>query len=122
MQELQRLKEAVLNSQDKNELYLAEVELTEINSRLHKSYRLTENDIEQTELRGGMSLCASLIGICKERQSEVGNWANKINYNFRMAARVMLKPATYKKIWEKAQLTRQDVKDEKRELNANKLE
>ena len=122
MQELESLKETVLNSQDKNELYLAEVQLTEISSRLHKAIKLADTTIEQVEHKGNLSLATSLIGICRERQSEVGNWANKVNYNFRMAAKTMLKSETYKAIWEKAQLTRQDVKDEKRSLKLKALE
>jgi hypothetical protein len=62
------------------------------------------------------------VGICRERQSEVGNWANKVNYNFRMAARSMLTKETYQKIWKQAQLTRTDTKEAKGELQKNRFD
>lgn len=121
MKSLSDFKKVVLSSQDKNELYLTEVELQEYIGARHKAIRMAETEMDATEEKGNLGVAQSLVGICRERQSEVGNWANKVNYNFRMAAKSVLAKETYQKIWELAQLTRNDAKDKKKELNANKL-
>lgn len=120
MKSLADFKEVVLNSQDKNQLYLTEVELQEFMGARHKAIRMAETEMEATEAKGDLGVAQSLAGICRERQQEVGNFANRVNYNFRMAARSVLTKETYQQIWELAQLTRNDVKDKKKELNANK--
>ena len=113
-------KKVVLDSQDKNELYSVEVELVEYAGNLHKSLKLADSDMEASEIISNLKTSESLLRICQERQSEVGNFANRINYNFRMAAKSVLTKETYQKIYELAQLTRNDVKDKKKELNSNK--
>lgn len=122
MQDLQQLKQIVLTSQDKDELYLAEIELTELSSSLHKAIRLSEFASDQGEHKGNLSLATALIGICRERQQEMGNLANRINYNFRMAAKLMLKKETYEAIWQKSQLPRRDVKAESGDLRSKQME
>lgn len=122
MKSLTDFKEVVLNSQDKNELYLTEVELQEYIGARHKAIKMADTEMDATDEKSNLGIAQSLIGICRERQNEVGNWANKINYNFRMAAKSVLTKDTYQKIWELAQLTRDDVKDKKKQLNANKTE
>lgn len=122
MQKLKDLKGVVLNSQDKNELYLAEVELTEIINSQHTAIKLADTKMEVGEHIGNLNMAQTLVGICKERQSEVGNLANKINYNFRMAAKLMLSKETYDKIYMQANLPRKDVKEAKKELRSNRLE
>lgn len=114
-------KKVVLDSQDKNELYSSEVELVEYVGNLHKSLKLAESDMEASEIISNLKTSESLLRICQERQSEVSNFANRVNYNFRMAAKSVLTKETYQKIWELAQLTRNDVKDKNKELKANKV-
>lgn len=114
-------KQVVLNSQDKNELYLQEIELVEYAGSLHKSLKLSDSDMETSEIISNLKTTESLLRICQERQEETGNFANRVNYNFRMAAKSVLTKETYQKIWELAQLTRNDVKDKKKELNQNKV-
>lgn len=121
MKTLADFKEVVLNSQDKNELYLAEVEIQEYIGARHKAIRMADTEMDATEEKSNLGIAQSLIGICRERQSEVGNWANKVNYNFRMAAKNVLTKETYQKIWELAQLTRNDVKDKKKELKSEQV-
>jgi hypothetical protein len=113
-------KEVVLNSQDKNELYVAEVEIQELIGALHKRIRMADTHMDKSEAQAELGVANSLVGICRERQNEVGNWNNKVNYNFRMAAKVMLTKETYQKIWTQAQLTRTDTKESKKELQKNR--
>jgi hypothetical protein len=115
-------KEVVLNSQDKNELYIAEVEIQELIGALHKRIRMADTQMDKSDAQAELGIATSLVGICRERQSEVGNWANKVNYNFRMAARSMLTKETYQKIWKQAQLTRTDTKEAKGELQKNRFD
>ncbi len=119
---IEDFKKVILSSQDKNELYLHEVELTETIGNLHKGLRLSESDMETSETIAKLKTAESLLRICQERQQETGNWANRINYNFRMAAKSVLTKETYQKIWELAQLTRNDVKDKNKELKTNKID
>lgn len=122
IRQLSDLKEIVLNSQDKNELYSLEIELQELIGNLHKRIRMADTIMDKSDAQAELGLANSMIGICRERQNEVGNWNNKVNYNFRMAAKTMLSKETYQKIWVQAQLTRTDTKDAKKELRKNRTD
>lgn len=116
------LKETVLNSQDKQELFVAEVELTELIGSFHKSIKLSETEMDKCDQKSYLGLADSLLGICRDRQKEVGMLDNKINYNFRTAAKVLLKKETYDRIYSYAQMPRRAVVENRKELKANKIE
>jgi predicted nuclease with TOPRIM domain len=59
----------------------------------------SETITEQSELKAELTLINSLIKICDERMQELRNEDGRINYNFRVNARIMLKSETYKKYW-----------------------
>lgn len=122
IRQLSDLKEIVLNSQDKNELYSLEIELQELIGNIHKRIRMAGTIMDKSDAQAELGLANSMIGICRERQGEVGNWNNKVNYNFRMAAKAMLSKETYQKIWTQAQLTRTDTKESSKELRKNKAD
>lgn len=117
---LQELKEKTLGSEELNELYQIEVELMEKVSELYKAVSMCETKTEQIEKKSDLTLANGLLGICRDRQSQRKDIEDRINYNFRMAAKDMLLPETYKKIYSKAHLPRIEVKMERSELRKNR--
>lgn len=95
-----KLKEKVLNSQDHNELYRLDIELTEAMISMRKAVLSTKTEAILTNLKGRISLCKSLLGICRVRQVEVREEFNRFNYDFRRSAQQMLMPDLYNAIKE----------------------
>lgn len=128
MKTIADLKEIVLKAQDKDELYIAEIDLQELIADLYSKIETTYNAATKVRYKGELSVANSLIGICRERQNEVAkkqqdarNSDNRHNYNFRMAAKSVLTKATYEKISQLAILTRGEVKGMNPELRNNKV-
>jgi len=119
--DLQATRTKVMESEDLKELYNVELDLTDHIAILHKSVMTAESTMEQCEYRGKLSISNALLGICRERQQEVKDIAGRINYNFRTAAKIMLKKETYQALMEKAQLTRRQVKSDYKQLSQNKF-
>lgn len=122
------LKKIVLESQDRNELYNAEVELTELMAGYYTTLSQAFSESTKIKTKGELSLATTLKEICKERQVEVkrkqeddNNLSNKLNYNFRMAARQALTKETYQRLWSLAQLPRKEVKEEKADMRKNRV-
>jgi hypothetical protein len=122
MMTLEHLKTIVLNSESKDEMYKCEIELTEIVSSLYKTLPLLDLGQERIETKSKLSLANSLLTVCRERKEEVGNLANRINYNFRTAAKLMLSKETYEKIYSQACVPRKETKEMKKELKSNRAD
>lgn len=121
MQRLTEIKGIILSSLDKNELYNLELELTEIISRCYRSISLSETTAESIDHKADLSMANALLGVCKNKQIDAGNEQNRINHNFRCAAKLMLTPETYNRILDNARLSRSEVKSQKNELKANRV-
>lgn len=129
MKSLTDLKKIVLESQDKNELYSAEIELTELISELYAKVAGARNASDKIKFKGELSVTNTMRDVCKDRQVELktqlsreADAANRQNYNFRMAAKSMLTKETYEKIWLMSSIPRKEVKEITKELRANRVE
>lgn len=128
MRSITDLKKIVLESQDKNELYSAEIELTEMISNLYAKVENARNSAYKVQYKGELSVAISIKDVCRDRQSELREQAskdadahNRMNYNFRMAAKAMLTKETYENILVRAALPRKEVKEQTKELRSNRV-
>ena len=129
MNSLADLKKIVLESEDKNELYSAEIELTEIISDLYAKVANAYNAGQKIKYKGELSVAITIRDVCKDQQAELrrklsqeADAANRQNYNFRMAAKSILTKETYEKIWAMSTIPRKEVKELNKELRANRVE
>lgn len=122
MKEMSELKSIVLESEDLKELRITYLDLTDMSGNIYKSIHKVETQTEQTELKANLTQINALIKVCDERISELKDENGRLNHNFRMNARLMLKKETYNKIMELSYYRRSYVKDCKNELKANRLE
>lgn len=118
---LKETRQKVMTAETVTDLYELELDLTEHIGALHKGVMLSDNTMEQSEVKSKLSMANALLCICRERKAEVKDIGSRLNYNFRMAAKAMLSKQTYDAIMLKAQLPRREVKAEKNELRANRF-
>ena len=111
--DLQKTKISVMSTDQVFDLYNIEIELVEYIGDLHRSIIMCETNIEGSEYRAKLSLANTLLSICRERQGEMKDFGARINYNFRMAAKGMLKKEIYSKIYEAAKMPRREIKNNK---------
>jgi len=102
MDKIESLRSIVLQSANIEDLYYADVELTEIRGFLYKDIALAQTNFEQMDLKKDLSLVNTLIGICRERQKTEKDKTARFNHNFRMAAKEMLERGTYAAIYDAA--------------------
>jgi len=119
---LSNIKNIVLNSQDKNELYAAEIDLAEIVSDLYKKIAACYNYKAKVDIKGELSIANTLLDVCRERQKEIKDLSGRLNYNFRMAAKVMLCNDTYERILQQAAFPRPETKQQKDKLKQNRVD
>lgn len=119
--DLKQTRQSVMSAETITQLYELELDLTEHIGVLHKSVMLSDTTMEQSEKKSDLSMANALLSICRERQSEVRDTGNRLNYCFRMAAKAMLTKDTYENIMRKAHLPRQEVKSETKELKQNRF-
>lgn len=122
------LQKIVLESKDRNELYATEIELIQVIAGLYANLNQVYSNSTRVRIKAQLSTAVALKEICKEGSTQLKhdeerekNLANKINYNFRMAAKQQLTKETYNKIWLLANTPRQEVKEAKVEMRKNRL-
>lgn len=111
MTNIESLQDDVLDSYDVAELRECEMELQDMAGNLYKAIELAETQLDAIEYKSQLSKVNSLINICKDRQKEVNNENNRVNYNFRVASKKMLTKSTYEEIYAKAKMSRRDFKE-----------
>lgn len=117
--DLVKTRAEMMASDDINQLYNIELDLTQYVGTLHKNVVTAGSNMEQVEEKAKLSMANALLGICRERQAEVKDTGNRLNYNFRMAAKSMLDEKTFDDIMQKARLPRRTVKEEFKNKSAN---
>lgn len=121
MNRLNELRTIVLESESAQELTLMELELTEMISGLYAKVSDSRSKAEANEHKANLSMANTLIRICREKGNGLRDKNNRLNYNFRMAAKDMLTPETFKKIMDKAHLPRLEAKAQREEMNQNRM-
>lgn len=119
--DLKETRQSVMTAETITQLYEIELDLTEHIGILHKGVMTADTTFEQSDVKSNLSMANTLLAICRERQSEVRDLGNRLNYNFRMASKSMLTKDTYENIMRKAHLPRQEVKSEIGELKQNRV-
>lgn len=107
---LSKAKELLLSAETTNDLYIMELDLVEYSNSLHKQMMTAQSAMEQSDIKGKLSMANALLGICKERQEELRDVNGRSNYNFRMAAKAMLQRSTYDAISFQAAKPRKEFK------------
>jgi predicted nuclease with TOPRIM domain len=108
--DLGKVKEQVLHSTDIDELRKIQLDLTEYKGNLHKSILMSDSPSEKTEIIASLNLSSSMLNIVLDRLEELKSEQNRVNYNFRMAAKEILTKEMYNNIFELAKKTRYEAK------------
>lgn len=111
-EKINQFKQQIIDAFLVDDLYLIEIELADIISDLYKQISICRNRNESDDYKRNLTMANTLIGICRDKQLTLRDKANALNYNFRMAAKTMLLPETYNKIFEAAKLPRSVVKSQ----------
>ena len=119
---IEELKEIAMQSEELEPLRATMVELTELSGQVYKAVMMAETTVDKTELKGKLTLINTLRDICSQRITELSNMQARLNYNFRMAAKSMLKKETFEAIMDMSQYRRRDVKAINNKLRAIPLE
>lgn len=107
---INRIKDQIMETILIDDLYLMEIDLAEIISNLYKDIAECRDKNQAHEHKKNLTMANTLIGICRDKQVTLKDRANSINYNFRMAAKTMLLPETYNRIFEAAKMPRSVIK------------
>jgi hypothetical protein len=127
--DIDKIKKDVIYSNSQSQLFEITVELTEEISKFHIELVETNNNKTKAELKGKISLLSMLQNIIDKRIEDVrgvekGNERKELltNRQFKIASEMILKKETYNRIVELSLINYRKLKDQKVELNANKLE
>jgi hypothetical protein len=112
----------IMNCDNLQKLCEEKQALTDRIGGMHISLRLCEEDMERTEIKSGLTSANSLLEIVNQRIEDVRTDAqleqreqDRINYNFRTAAKSLLTKETYAKVMDEAVKTRREFKEQKRQ-------
>lgn len=111
--DLKQIRDSIMTADEVNHLYELEIDLVEFVGILHERVSMAESRMEQSEAKSELSMANTLLAICRDKQSEVKDVGAKLNYNFRMAAKKMLKAESYKQIFEASFVPRREFKKDK---------
>ncbi len=113
----QELKEEILKTADLDRLYEIQIDLnSDISIVQQRIFDAINSTIKRTEItriklyQSMLEICVHRISDLKQKQAEEKDLGNKLNYHFRIAARTNLKPETYNKLNEIAQLPINEIK------------
>src|SRR6267378_464298 len=102
---IEELKKEVLYCEDTSRLYEIMLEIAEKISDFHLQLLKSENEIEQTQVKGQISIFSTMKSIIEKRldkvkYDEIENFRREAlsNRQFRIAAEAVLKKETYKQI------------------------
>ena len=119
---IEEIKQEVVYSDSQSRLFEITIELTEEISKNHIELSKTEDNMKKTEIKGQISLLSTLQKIIEKRIDDVISVEQHDNRHFKFAAEIVLKKGTYNRIVELSLLRLQDLKKQRRDLKANKLE
>ncbi len=126
---MEDLQNKILHSQDLDDLYELQLALDKDISQGYRNVALAQTNFEKIDAKGNLTMLYSMRDILlsripdlKEEMKSGNNKENRLNYNFRMAAKVVLTKSTFEKIMQLATQTRQEVKQQSKELKKNKTE
>ena len=123
------LQEGILSETDINKMYEMQIELSKLIKNAHKQKLIAETTMDESEAKGNLSIYYSMLDVLQNRISETRefdkhnrNEQNRINYNFRLAAKTVLKKETYNQIIDLAMKPRAEFKEDAKELKRNKIQ
>ena len=113
------LQQRIINENDIQNLYQLQIEVSEKIKENHVQIMDSSTNTQKSEAKGDLGINYSLlemvknkISTIKEKIREEQNEQNRINYNFRMAAKNMLKEELYDQLMFLAKKTRTAAKIE----------
>ena len=96
----------VLESIDVVDLYGIELDIIDFINSQYQELLMHPSIERKRELKSNSKYADALLFICRTRQDEVRNSNNRLNHNFRMAAKKILSKTDFNKINEFAYLPR----------------
>lgn len=125
---IDELQEEILNETDVNRMYEIQIELSKLIKSAHQQNLMAQTGIEQSEAKGNLGIYYSMLEVLQNRISEIKeidrqerNEQARINYNFRLAAKTVLKRETFKSIMNLAMRTRSEVKEDFKNLKQSNI-
>lgn len=111
------LQQRILQENDVQKLYLLQIEVSQEIKDIHVRINNYKNTKEQSIEKGNLGVSYSILELVKDKISntkqkarEDQNEQNRINYNFRMAAKNMLDDDVFDQLMFLARKTRREAK------------
>jgi len=118
MIDIDELQQEILESNNTNQLYEIQIYLSKLIKNVHQQIILAETIMEQSEAKGNLGIYHSMLSVLQNRILEIReseksekNINNCNNYNFRMAAKTVLKKEIYNQIMDLSIKTRKEIKE-----------
>lgn len=128
MIDVDKLQKEILQEKNITRLFEIQIDLSKLIKNTHTHILMAETQAEQSEAKGNLGIYKAMLDVLQNRittQTEIDkqerNEAGRINYNFRLAAKVVLQKNTYKQIMDLAMKTRTQFKENADDLYKNKL-
>jgi hypothetical protein len=126
---LDELQDKILSEQCTDKLYRIQIDLSRMIRNAKVQKELAETIMEQSEAGGNLGVYYSMLEVVhgrieklKQEAKDDRDYNGRLNHNFRLAAKNVLKKDTYAKIMELAMINRPEIKRIKSELIKNKIE
>ncbi len=127
--EIENLINEILETQDINRLYQLQIECNQDMAILQRRKTMAETNLDQSDAIGNIKVLQSAIDVCGNRISDLKEQNAqdrvrnaKFNYNFYLAAKIMLKRDTMNSITTQANKQAWQIRENKEELTSKKLE
>lgn len=111
------LQQRILQENDVQKLYLLQIEVSQEIKDIHVRINNSKNTKEQSIEKGNLGVSYSILELVKDKISNAKqkvkddqNEQNRINYNFRMAAKNMLDDDVFDQLMFLARKTRREAK------------
>ena len=125
---IEKLKQVILKETEITSLYEIQIDLSKLIKNAHKQNLIAETALEKSEAKGNLGIYHSMLEVLQNRISklkeidkEERNEDNRINYNFRLAAKTVLKKETYNQIMNLALIKRAEFKEKAEILKQQKI-
>lgn len=116
------LKKLILDCDDLGKLYEYKLDLTQDVNEAYQNANTAQTREDRHTYFAKVNEYKAMLDVVEHKIRDTKDTGSRLNYNFRMAAKQVLQPATYKKIMELSHQTIRELKENKKELRSNRIE
>lgn len=116
---IDELQNEILKTLDVNRLYEIQIDLSKMIKNAHRQNIMATTVMEQSEAKGDLGIYNTMMEVIQNRVEELKeidradrNEQGRINYNFRAAAKGILKRETFNHIMDLANRTIREIKED----------